>query len=47
MGLLCRCIMKVGLQEIHSYQKEFLDKKGVSYKMQDKEFVSNEELKKL
>lgn len=38
-------LLYIGLQELHSYQKEFLDKKGVSYKVQDKDFVSDEELK--
>lgn len=38
-------IMFVGLQKLHDYQEEFLKKHGVPYKVQDKEFVSTEEIK--
>ena len=38
-------ILYVGLQPLHDYQKAFLDKAGVDYKIQDKEFVSDEEIR--
>lgn len=38
-------IYYVGLQEIHDYQKEFLDKTGVNYKIQTDEFLSDKEIK--
>lgn len=38
-------IMYVGLQPIHDYQEKFLKEVGVKYKIQDKEFVSDEEIK--
>ncbi len=37
-------LLYVGLQDIHDYQKEFLDKEGVDYKIQTKEFLSDEEI---
>jgi arginase len=37
-------VMYVGLQDIFDYQKEFLDKKGVDYKVQTKEFVTDSEI---
>lgn len=37
-------ILYVGLQGLHDYQKEFLDKKGVSYKIQTDSFVSSGEI---
>ena len=38
-------ILYVGLQPLHDYQKAFLDKAGVNYKIQDKELVSDEEIR--
>ena len=38
-------ILYVGLQPLHDYQKAFLDKAGVDYKIQDKELVSDEEIR--
>lgn len=38
-------ILYVGLQPLHDYQKAFLDKAGVDYKIQDKELVSGEEIR--
>lgn len=38
-------IFYVGLQPLHDYQEAFLNEIGVSYKIQDKEFVSDEEIK--
>ena len=38
-------ILYVGLQPLHDYQKAFLDKAGVGYKIQDKELVSDEEIR--
>ncbi|ORX42210.1 arginase family protein [Piromyces finnis] len=37
-------IMYVGLQGLHDYQEKFLNEVGVKYKIQDKEFVSDEEI---
>lgn len=37
-------ILYVGLQDIHDYQKKFLDDVGVNYKIQNDGFVSNEEI---
>ncbi len=37
-------ILYIGLQELHDYQKQFLDDTGVSYKIQTKELVSNEDI---
>ncbi len=37
-------ILYIGLQELHYYQKEFLDEKGVFYKVQTDSFVSSEEI---
>ena len=39
-------ILYVGLQGIHDYQKQFLDENGVNYKIQDKKFVSDQEIEK-
>ncbi|KAG4084400.1 arginase family protein [Neocallimastix lanati (nom. inval.)] len=38
-------ILYVGLQGLHDYQEKFLKDVGVKYKIQDKEFVSDEEIK--
>lgn len=38
-------ILYVGLQPIHNYQEKFLNDVGVKYKIQDKEFVKDEEIK--
>lgn len=37
-------LMYVGLQGIFDYQKDFLDEKGVKYKIQTKEFVTESEI---
>lgn len=37
-------ILYVGLQGLHDYQKEFLDKMQVNYKVQTEEFVSDSEI---
>lgn len=38
-------IMYVGLQPLHDYQEGFLNHIGVDYKVQDKAFVSDEEIR--
>ncbi|OOF57601.1 arginase [Rodentibacter myodis] len=38
-------ILYVGLQPIHAYQQQFLDQQGVQYKIQDKTFLSDGEIK--
>ncbi len=38
-------ILYIGLQGLHDYQEEFLNETGVNYKIQDEEFVSDEEIK--
>ena len=38
-------LLYVGLQPLHNYQEKFLKDVGVNFKIQDKEFVSNEEIK--
>lgn len=38
-------IMYVGLQPLHDYQENFLKDMGVDYKVQDKAFVSHEEIR--
>lgn len=38
-------ILYVGLQPLHDYQEKFLTDTGVNYKIQDKEFVSDEEIR--
>ena len=38
-------ILYVGLQRLHDYQEKFLKDVGVKFKIQDKEFVSDEEIK--
>ncbi|OUM60671.1 hypothetical protein PIROE2DRAFT_13488 [Piromyces sp. E2] len=38
-------LLYVGLQLLHNYQEEYLKDIGVSFKIQDKEFVSNEDIK--
>ena len=38
-------ILYVGLQGLHGYQEKFLKNVGVSYKVQDKSFVSDEEIR--
>lgn len=37
-------VLYVGLQDIHDYQKQFLDKVGVNYKIQKDEFISNDDI---
>lgn len=37
-------LLYVGLQPLHDYQKKFLKEKGVNYKIQDKSFVSDDEI---
>lgn len=38
-------ILYVGLQEIHDYQKKFLDETKVNYKIQTENFVEDQEIK--
>lgn len=38
-------VLYVGLQPLHDYQEAFLNETGVNYKIQDKEFVSDEEIR--
>jgi len=38
-------LLYVGLQPLHDYQEKFLKDVGVNFKIQDKEFVSDEEIK--
>ncbi|TCP90087.1 arginase [Cricetibacter osteomyelitidis] len=38
-------ILYVGLQPIHAYQQQFLEQQGVQYKIQDKAFLSDDEIK--
>ncbi len=38
-------ILYVGLQPLHSYQENFLDSTGVSYKIQQNDFVSDDEIR--
>ena len=38
-------LLYVGLQPLHNYQEKFLKDVGVNFKIQDKEFVNNEEIK--
>lgn len=38
-------ILYVGLQELHDYQKKFLDDRGVNYKIQTDEFIANDEIR--
>jgi arginase len=37
-------VLYVGLQPLHDYQEKFLKDTGVNYKVQDKAFVSDEEI---
>ncbi len=37
-------LLYVGLQGLHDYQRKFLDDAGVTYRVQDKSFVSDEEI---
>lgn len=37
-------ILYIGLQEIHDYQKKFLDRTGIDYKIQMDEFLSDKEI---
>ena len=37
-------ILYVGLQGLHDYQQRFLDESGVNYKVQDRDFLSDEEI---
>lgn len=39
-------ILYIGLQDLHDYQKEFLDEKGVRYKIQTDSFIGAEEITK-
>ena len=38
-------LLYVGLKKLHDYQEKFLKDKGVNFKIQDKEFISHEEIK--
>ncbi|MBO4349372.1 MAG: arginase family protein [Proteobacteria bacterium] len=38
-------ILYIGLQPIHDYQAKYLSEMGVNYKIQDKAFVSNNEIR--
>lgn len=38
-------ILYIGLQPLHDYQEKFLNETGVNYKVQDKNFVSEEEIR--
>ena len=38
-------LLYVGLQPLHNYQEKFLKDVGVNFKIQDKEFVSDDEIK--
>ena len=38
-------ILYVGLQPLHDYQEKFLNRVGVKYKVQDKAFVTDEEIR--
>lgn len=38
-------ILYVGLQDLHDYQKKFLDNIGANYKIQTDEFVSDDEIR--
>ena len=38
-------ILYIGLQPIHDYQEKYLLEMGVNYKIQDKSFVSNDEIR--
>lgn len=38
-------ILYVGLQPLHDYQERYLSEAGVNYKVQDKEFVGDDEIK--
>ncbi len=38
-------ILYVGLQPLHDYQERYLNEAGVNYKVQDKEFVGDDEIK--
>ena len=39
-------ILYVGLQNLHDYQKNFLNNTGVNYKIQTNKFISNNEIHK-
>ena len=38
-------ILYVGLQGLHDYQQQFLDRLGVDYRIQDREFLSDREIR--
>ena len=38
-------ILYIGLQPLHDYQENFLNGKGIKYKVQDENFVSDDEIK--
>ena len=38
-------ILYVGLQPVHDYQKRFLDESGIDYKIQDRQFISDDEIR--
>ncbi len=38
-------LLYVGLQPLHSYQEKFLKDVGVNFKIQDKEFISDDEIR--
>lgn len=37
-------VFYIGLQGLHEYQEQFLQERGINYTIQDKSFVSNEEI---
>ena len=38
-------ILYIGLQPVHDYQKRFLDESGIYYKIQDRQFISDDEIR--
>ena len=38
-------ILYIGLQPVHDYQKRFLDESGIDYKIQDRQFISDDEIR--
>ena len=38
-------ILYIGLQPVHDYQKRFLDESGMDYKIQDRQFISDDEIR--
>lgn len=39
-------ILYIGLQKVHDYQEKFLKEAGINYKIQDKDFLSDEEIRR-